>query len=83
MCGGCGAAGPHDAPGRRRVDREQAGGADRAPDELAAAVGADAVQDVLGAVTAPRALVGADEHVRRCRVEVPVAALAVRSQLKH
>src|ERR1700733_9595122 len=57
--------------------------ADRAPDELAAAVRADAVQDLLRAVAAPGALVGADEHVRRRRVEIPVAAFAVRPQLQH
>src|SRR6516165_5909304 len=74
-------AGAH--PGRitRRVGCEQAGRADGAPDELAAAVRADAVQDVLRAVAAPGALVRADEHVRGCRVEVPVAAFAVRPQL--
>ena len=52
-------------------------------DELAAAVRADAVQDVLRAVAAPGALVGADKHVGGRRVEVPVAALAIRPQLQH
>jgi hypothetical protein len=74
-------AGTDDPSGRRRVDGEQPGRADRAPDELAAAVGAGAAQDGLRAVTAP--LVGADKHVGRGRVEVPVATFAVRSQLKH
>src|SRR5262245_40928065 len=82
--GGCrDAAWPHDPPGRRRVDCEQAGWADGAADELAAAIRADAVQDVLCAVAAPGALVRADEHVQRCRVEVPVTAFAIRSQLQH
>ena len=58
------------------------GRADGTPDELATAVRADAVQDVLGAVAAPGAFVGADKHVRGCRVEVPVAALAIRPQLQ-
>ena len=59
------------------------GRTDGTPDEFAAAVRADAVQDVLGAVAAPGAFVGADKHVRGCRVEVPVAALAIRPQLQH
>ena len=58
-------------------------GPDGAPHQLAAAVRASAVQHVLRAVAAPGALVGADEHVRRRRVEVAVAAFAVWSQLKH
>jgi hypothetical protein len=41
------------------------------------------VQDVLRAVAAPGALVRADEHVRGCRVQVPVAAFAIRSQFQH
>ena len=59
------------------------GRADGAPDELAAAVRADAVQDVLRAVAAPGAFVRADEHVGGRRVEVPVAAFAIRPQLQH
>jgi hypothetical protein len=82
--GGCRSASwPDHSLGRWRVDCEQAGRADGAPDELAAAVRADPVQDVLRAVAAPGALVGADKHVRRCRVEVPVAAFAIRPQLQH
>jgi hypothetical protein len=81
---GCRSASWTDSPlGRRRVDYEQAGRSDRAPDELAAAVRANAVQDVLRAVAAPGALVRADKHVRGCRVEVPVAALTIRPQLQH
>ena len=56
---------------------------DRTPDEFATTVRADAVQNILGAIPAPDALVGADEHVRQRRVHVPVAALAVWSQLQH
>ena len=59
------------------------GRADGTPDELAAAVRADAVQDVLGALAAPGALVGTDKHVRGRRVQVPVTALAIRPQLQH
>jgi len=59
------------------------GRADGAPDEIATAVRADAVQDVIRAVAAPGALVRADEHVRGRRVEVPVAAFAIRPQLQH
>jgi len=59
------------------------GWTDRTPDEFAAAVRADAVQDVLGAVAAPGALVGADKHAWGRRVEVPVAALAIRPQFQH
>src|SRR5215472_17332582 len=82
--GGCwGAPWPDNPPGRRRVDCEQVRRADGAPDELAAAVRADAVQDVLRAVAAPGALVRADEHVRGRRVEVPVAAFTIRPQLQH
>jgi hypothetical protein len=81
--GGRDAAGPDDPRGGRRIDLEKAGGANGAPDQLAAAVRADAVQDVLRTVAAPSALIRADEHVRRCRMDVPVAAFAVRSQLKH
>jgi hypothetical protein len=78
-----GAAWPDYPLGRRRVGCEQAGRADGALDELATAIRADAVQDVLRAVAAPGALVCADEHVRGCRVEVPVAAFAIGSQLQH
>ena len=74
---------PDNSLGRWGVDFEQAGRADGAPDELAAAVRADPVQDVLRAVAAPGALVRADKHVRGCRVEVPVAAFAIRPQLQH
>ena len=59
------------------------GRADRAPDELAAAVRTNAVQDVLRAVAAPGALVGTDQHVWGRWVEVPVTALAIRPQLQH
>jgi hypothetical protein len=59
------------------------GRADGTPDEFAAAVRADAVQDVLRAVAAPRALVCADQHVWARRVEVPVATFAVRPQFQH
>ena len=59
--GGCGGASwPNNPLGRRRVDREQMGRADGAPDNLAAAIRAYAVQDVLRAVAAPGALVRAD-----------------------
>lgn len=82
--GGCrDAARSQDPLGRRRVEGQQAGRADGAPDELSAAIRADAIQDVLCAIAAPGALVRADEHVRRCRVEVPVTAFAIRSQLQH
>jgi hypothetical protein len=74
---------PDNSLGRWGVDFEQAGRADGAPDELAAAVRTDPVQDVLRAVVAPGALVRADKHVRRCRVQVPVAAFAIRPQLQH
>ena len=74
---------PDNPLGRRRVDGEQAGRADGASDELAAAIRTDPVQDVLRAVSAPGALVRADKHVRGCRVEVPVAAFAIRPQLQH
>ena len=57
--------------------------ADGAAHQLAAAVRADAVQHVLRAVTAPGALVRADEHVRGRGVEIPVAAFAIRPQLQH
>jgi hypothetical protein len=88
-CGAESASGCPSAPwpdnplGRRRVDGEQAGRADGASDELAAALRTDPVQDVLRAVPAPGALVCADKHVRGCRVEVPVAAFAIRPQLQH
>ena len=74
---------PDNPLGRRRVDGEQAGRADGASDELAATIRTDPVQDVLRAVPAPGALVRADKHVRGCRVEVPVAAFAIRPQLQH
>ena len=77
------AAWPDHPLGRRRVDCEQAGRADGAPDKFTAAVRADPVQDVLRAVAAPGALVTADKHVRGFRAEIPFAALAIRSQLKH
>jgi hypothetical protein len=54
------------------------GRTDGTPDEFAAAVRADTVQDVLGTVAAPGAFVRADEHVGGSRVEVPVAAFAIR-----
>jgi hypothetical protein len=82
--GGCRSASWPDNPlGRWGVDGEQVGRADGTPDELAAAVRTAPVQDVLRAVAAPGALVRADEHVRGCRVEVPVAAFAIRPQLQH
>jgi len=82
--GGCRSASWPDNPlGRWRVDCEQVGRADGAPDELSAAVRTDAVQDVFRAVAAPGALVGADKHVRGCRAEVPAAAFAIRPQLQH
>ena len=84
LAGGCrGTSRPDNPCGRRRVSYEQMGRTDGTPDELAAAVRADAVQDVLGAVAAPGALVRADQHVRGRRVEVPVAAFAIRPQLQH
>src|SRR5262245_18712958 len=76
-----GAAGPHYSLGRRRGDCEPAARADGPPDQFAGAVRADAVQDVLRTVAAPRALVRADEHVRGCWVEVPVTAFPIRTQL--
>jgi len=82
--GGCRSTSWPDNPlGRWRVDCEQASRADGPPDELASAVRTDPVQDVLRAVAAPGALVRADKHVRGCRVEVPVAAFAIRPQLQH
>ena len=84
LAGGCrGTSRPDNPCDRRRVGYEQMGRTDGAPDELAAAVRADAVQDVLGALAAPGALVRADQHVRGRRVEVPVAAFAIRPQLQH
>ena len=77
------AAWPDNPLGRRRVDCEQASRADGAPDKFAAAVRTDPVQDVLRAVAAPGALVTADKHVRGFGAEIPVAALAIRSQLQH
>jgi hypothetical protein len=74
---------PDNPLGRWRVDCESAGRADGTPDELAAAVRTDTVQNVLRAVAAPGALVRADKHIRGCRVQVPVAALAVGPQLQH
>jgi hypothetical protein len=82
LAGRCrGASWPDNPVGRRRVGREQMGRTDGTPDELAAAVRTDAVQDVLGAIAAPGALVCADKHVGARRVEVPVAAFAIRPQL--
>ena len=82
--GGCrNASWPDNPLGRWGVDCEQVGRPDGAPDELAAAIRAHAVQHVLRAVAAPGALVRADKHVRGCRVEVPVAAFAIRPQLQH
>ena len=81
---GCRSASWSDNPlGRRRVDCEQMGRANGAPDELAAAVRTDPVQDVLRAVAAPGALVSADKHVQGCRVEVPVTAFAIGPQFQH
>ena len=82
--GGCRSAAWSDNPlGGRRVDYEQVSRADGSPDELAATVRTDPVQDVLRAVAAPGALVTANEHVRGCRTEIPVAAFAIRPQLQH
>src|SRR5690349_8074940 len=77
------AVGPENATGRRRIGHKETSRPDRTPHEFTATVRADAVQDLLDAVTAPGALVRADEHVRRGRVEVSLAAFAVRSQLQH
>jgi len=57
--------------------------ANGARDEIASAVGADAMQARLSAVAAEGALVRTDHGFRRGGRKIPVAALAVGAQLKH
>src|SRR5215470_13512521 len=70
------AVGLQDALGGGGVFLQLAGRADGALDEVAAAVGAGAVQRVLGAGAAEGAFEGADHGVGRLGREVLVAALA-------
>ena len=71
---------PHGRGGRRQ---EFVRRPDRAPLEVAAAVGADPVQAVFRARGAPRALEGADDGIGRGRRKVDVAALAAGAQFEH
>ena len=59
------------------------GGADRAGDEFACAVGAYAGEDAVGAGGAEGALEGADAGVAAVRREVAVAAFAVGAEFEH
>src|SRR5262245_26077033 len=68
------AFGLEDALGGGGVFLELARGADGALDEVAAAVGAGALEQVLGAAAAEGALEGADQGVGRLGREVLVAA---------
>src|SRR5579885_3052386 len=64
-----------DPPGAGRVFGELVRRPDRAPHQLAAAVGAAALEDRVGAAPAEGALVGADHRLRRLRRQITVAAL--------
>ena len=55
----------------------------RAPDQLAAAVGADQMQILIVALGAEGALEGADIGDRRVGGQIPVTAFTVRSEFKH
>ena len=68
-----------EALARGRVLGQHRRRADRAADELAAAVRADAGEAALGAVRAERALVGADARLGGLGRQVAVTAFAVRS----
>lgn len=62
---------------------DQLGGwANRPPDEFATAVGADKAKFVRGTLEAERALEGADIRLFRVGRNVPIAALAVRSEFE-
>jgi hypothetical protein len=56
---------------------------DRTLNQIATTVGADAVEDVFGAIDAKGAFVGADKRIETFRRKVPVAAFAIRSQFQH
>ena len=77
------AAGFQHAFGGRRIPGELALWADRAPDQLAAAVGAHTQQHAGCAGAAEGALERADHGLSGVRRQVAVAALAIRSKLKH
>ncbi len=79
----CDASGVEHALRRHGVLREPCRGPHGPSNELATTVGAGAVEDVLGAVTAPRAFVGADQDVGGIRSEVAVAAFAAGANLEH
>jgi hypothetical protein len=69
--------------GGRRTPGELALRADRASDQFAAAVGAHTLQHAGRAAAAEGALERADHGLGGIRRQVPVAALAIRSKLKH
>jgi len=68
---------------RCRVLHEQVCGTDGPANELATAVGAGAVEDVVRAGAAPRAFVAADQDVGGVGCKVAVAALAAGADLEH
>src|SRR5207253_9795099 len=72
-----------DALGGRRKFRQLLGGAARARHELAAAVGAAALENAGPTVAAEGALERADHGVGRPGWQVAVAAFTVRTKLEH
>src|SRR6185503_11886424 len=66
-----------------RMLRELRRGTSRPRRELAAAVGTLAMQHIVHAIAAERALEGADHCIRRCRRQVAVAAFTVGAELEH
>lgn len=77
------AAGFQHPFGGRRIPGELALRADRASDHFAAAVGAHTLEHPGSAAAAERALERADHGLCGIRRQIPVAALAIRSKLKH
>ena len=63
--------------------QQASGGADRAPHQFAAAIGAMPAEHRLGTIPAECAFVGADARFRAVRWQVAVTAFAVGSQFEH
>src|SRR5262245_37412213 len=72
-----------DAFGRGRIFLQHPLRPCRAPDEVAAAIGAVAAQPRSRAIRAERALEGADQRIGRAVGQVLVAALAVGAEIQH
>src|SRR5579871_734101 len=73
----------NDALRRSRTSCELVGGATRPRYQFTTAVRADSFEDSFGTGATKRALEGANECIGRLRRQVPIAAFAIGSKLKH